>query len=839
MLQLFCEFSTHEIGLAYSLQLVDIINEVDGKISKLLAKSFSSLSKFLNNSQINCVMENIFKKKPHKSHLKVLASCLASANAISASSLDLILEKCLESIDSQFNETVYHFISSDSSKIYFLGNETNVLELINEDTLLKLAESDEKWVWEIIYFFVSRSSRHACWLIEAELPFNMNQKERLVKSCHKYFLDPNTDGHFYEKIASMCHDVSDCIKGKWYNQVFGRDEVFFIENFTCVDSISRVTGKEIFNDILNNIESNYQKACANTSTSLNAIMQLLPTMALYEERFDQVVLLTLWILRQYFICKISGNDELESVCNQIISLALSMIRNRPECLKYLGKTILKSFITAALKNRLGSKSVTELLIVLIADSLPDGFSPQQMLTMITSHSLYDTIISSSLGDVHPAKCSLLNLIYSVISKDTASCCSTTEVISQLCRNYGGTLGPHDVAFLSIMKLFEEKGGFSVVSCATSWGNDIQTFQPGEALNMIDSAIMASTIHNFPFELDIQLQNMYSPLYPPSNAIYDPGFFLPLAGCLLTDYVEHVDLHRLIESNLLGLAVMAIASTCTHTRYAGHFVLSSSYSLLTESTLKERNQILHLLDYLRNSILVTSLENIKPIPSIIASFIAQSLMILLKPESDMYPVINTFLLQRPLLDLDDIPLFYSLFYSSGTNSRSERIWILRLLKNGLNSDLDFHVIQRRHAMELLFTFFSSSLSDLQTRKLTMEIILKASMIPSAISELVTKLGLLNFFKSVLFSPKMVFSANEISNLKLLIKKCLEGFEKTPVEWDGPIDRGDWIQQFKLLSSAENGFFENNVPNKTNGMNKRNAEFDQNNSKKKTRKDGVFV
>jgi hypothetical protein len=252
--------------------------------------------------------------------------------------------------------------------------------------------------------------------------------------------------------------------------------------------------------------------------------------------------------------------------------------------------------------------------------------------------------------------------------------------------------------------------------------------------------MAFTIHWFPYDRDIQqLDAIESTKYAYStrmNPTYDPAFFLPLAACLLKDHAENLDIHRFIESNLLGLAVMSLASNHICTRQAGHFILSTAYSLIDGSTLKGRNQIMLLLSYLRNSIPVEDKNEIKALPSLITSFVAQSLMILLKSESDMYPVINTFILQRPLLDLEDIPLFYSLFYSNSQDSKNERIWMLRLLKNGLNNVMDFQIFQRRHVCEILLTFYSSGFSDHQTRKLILEILFKASTIPSVISSMVT-------------------------------------------------------------------------------------------------------
>lgn len=88
--------------------------------------------------------------------------------------------------------------------------------------------------------------------------------------------------------------------------------------------------------------------------------------------------------------------------------------------------------------------------------------------------------------------------------------------------------------------------------------------------------------------------------------------------------------------------------------------------------------------MKNSITNRDNDDIQRIPTIITIFIAHSLYIFMNPGHFMYPLINRFLLQRPFLDLKDIPMFYSLFQSSTNNYQKEKVWILRLLSAGLKT-----------------------------------------------------------------------------------------------------------------------------------------------------------
>jgi len=59
--------------------------------------------------------------------------------------------------------------------------------------------------------------------------------------------------------------------------------------------------------------------------------------------------------------------------------------------------------------------------------------------------------------------------------------------------------------------------------------------------------------------------------------------------------------------------------------------------------------------------------------------AQAAEVLLKPEHRLYKPLNRFLLQRPALDMKDVPMFYELFNSGAPhNFKQDRAWVLRML-----------------------------------------------------------------------------------------------------------------------------------------------------------------
>jgi hypothetical protein len=59
--------------------------------------------------------------------------------------------------------------------------------------------------------------------------------------------------------------------------------------------------------------------------------------------------------------------------------------------------------------------------------------------------------------------------------------------------------------------------------------------------------------------------------------------------------------------------------------------------------------------------------------------------MMDPKHILYEKVNTFFLQRPSLDFDDVPMFYSLS-NSGEHFEQEVNWLLNFMMAGLDDPL---------------------------------------------------------------------------------------------------------------------------------------------------------
>ncbi|XP_028086892.1 uncharacterized protein LOC114287659 isoform X2 [Camellia sinensis] len=104
----------------------------------------------------------------------------------------------------------------------------------------------------------------------------------------------------------------------------------------------------------------------------------------------------------------------------------------------------------------------------------------------------------------------------------------------------------------------------------------------------------------------------------------------------------------------------------------------------------------LLTYLQNGIE----DPWQEIPSIIAMFVAEASFILLDSSHDHYLTISNFLLRYLRVNVKCIPLFETFFLSSTVKFKTLRLWILRLLYAGLNSDDDAQIYIRNKYISAL-------------------------------------------------------------------------------------------------------------------------------------------
>lgn len=138
-------------------------------------------------------------------------------------------------------------------------------------------------------------------------------------------------------------------------------------------------------------------------------------------------------------------------------------------------------------------------------------------------------------------------------------------------------------------------------------------------------------------------------------------------------------------------------------------------------MQEKPHVLYLLDLLKDTSSGKLVEGHSPrLPAYIALHLAHALRGVFYPSNFTYPLTARFLLQRPQLDVDDMPLLYSMLYSGSDQWRKERAWIVRFMSDGMVGRQEWKILRRRHTWDLLASMFQSESTDLILRRSILEV-----------------------------------------------------------------------------------------------------------------------
>lgn len=123
------------------------------------------------------------------------------------------------------------------------------------------------------------------------------------------------------------------------------------------------------------------------------------------------------------------------------------------------------------------------------------------------------------------------------------------------------------------------------------------------------------------------------------------------------------------------------------------------------TFRERDEVILVISHAKNCVYSQQGE---AIPAIIALFLSHCIYMISTPESSMYPAFSKFLLQRPLLDQRDVPMFYLLFFTTSDEPQEDHKWLLKFLSEGL--------VRSQVSLLSSFTLSSWTLADDSPRRI---------------------------------------------------------------------------------------------------------------------------
>ncbi|PBK72194.1 hypothetical protein ARMSODRAFT_932579 [Armillaria solidipes] len=425
-------------------------------------------------------------------------------------------------------------------------------------------------------------------------------------------------------------------------------------------------------------------------------------------------------------------DDISSRCVKYLTGIVNMVSLKPH--------IAEPLLTAVTQLQLWNTAALELLAAVL-NHVP--FKPlvvNRVLQNVVQHHRFAKICSVTGASSSPLRDATIGLLHVLFHLHPSNTCQITHVVP-LMAVYHGTASISDRKLLSIFRLFEAQRKTSIGILFNQWNASHETTSNGalEAIQSLDPTVLLQTCLYYPNWrcVDDQVDQDKHP-----GPTYDPLFVILLFAHTLAEDPPQGTFPwiEFFRTNVVGLIIRSLSAKDGHLRELAIYCISALWKQLETVEMQEKTSVLYILGLLRDAIPQPSAgESPKRLPTYSTLVLLHALRGIFYPSHFTYPLTARFLLQRPELDISDVPMLFGLLYSSSDNWKQERAWMIRLLSDGLVSTDDWKVFKRRHTWDLLASVFQAS-DDSALRKGILEVLANLTCIPQATTSLVLKSGL---------------------------------------------------------------------------------------------------
>ncbi|XP_049273077.1 nucleolar pre-ribosomal-associated protein 1 [Rhipicephalus sanguineus] len=373
--------------------------------------------------------------------------------------------------------------------------------------------------------------------------------------------------------------------------------------------------------------------------------------------------------------------------------------------------------------------------------------------MMFGHSRFLPLMLDTEPAVQERKDKMLELMAVLVQCDPTLC--NVEHIPIFLSAYGASLSIVDQRILYLMFLYEKNGVDVCNFKPFLWGPSAVSFyslhkkasvsllkQPKseEVLNLINEDKMAATVLRFPLHLQLDVVPLES---IANRSLYDPRFLLPLLFTLLTPE-SLVNCRQIVETRCLALILMSLSSEVFEVRCLGCNLVMMLHHHLQGSRFTMSALWLSVLETLRNAATVTCPH----VPCLVSGYLVSAIDVISNPGHFMFNAVADFLLAKPVLDIENMPDFYKMFYNYRLEHYMKRNWHLEVMVDYMRCGLDFHISKKRYIFNILLTFFMSPLCPKNTKELILKLLIAAAKIPKAARILCREQGLMMWLPAAL-------------------------------------------------------------------------------------------
>ncbi|KAI0337320.1 hypothetical protein BDW22DRAFT_1383778 [Trametopsis cervina] len=400
---------------------------------------------------------------------------------------------------------------------------------------------------------------------------------------------------------------------------------------------------------------------------------------------------------------------------------------------------------AAVQHRLQDSGALSLAYEALKGSELKPVTVNRILQTILQHQRFLSIgrtIDTAHNSARDRLVAVLDLLFRLHPANT---CQTSHV-DALLPLYGGTMSGADCKLLGIFKLFEAIKKLPVSSLLSQWSSTPETasFTALESVQSLDSTRMLRTCLQFPQRASLGQSDGQI----DGENIYDPVFVVLLFSRMLDEGTPETASAwvQMLRTNIVSVLIRALSARNDDLREIAMVQLAGLYRALQAADLQEKPHVLYVLDLLKDIYARNSTEEHPPrLAVFITLHLAHALRGVFYPSNFIYPLTARFLLQRPELDTNDMPLLYSMLYSVSDQWRKERAWIVRFMSDGMVGRQEWRILKKRHTWDLLSSMFHNEESDSHLRRSIMELLANLTCERHAVTSLVLGSALLSWIE----------------------------------------------------------------------------------------------
>ncbi|KAG6853529.1 hypothetical protein C0991_003449 [Blastosporella zonata] len=451
------------------------------------------------------------------------------------------------------------------------------------------------------------------------------------------------------------------------------------------------------------------------------------------------------------------DSDFDTVIDDLTLLARSASEVKPH--------LVETALGVVIQNRFGHLSSINLITILLSRVHLKPVVINRHLQSILQHASFFKYAGNMSTDASSTREVIVQLLHTLFNLHPSNTCQASHV-EPLVRIYRGTLSKADGLILSIFRLFEVERKMSIASLLCKWSAtpNMLSSTSLEAIHSLDAILLLRTCLSFPTWRNLEVLSTEK-ASSHEVQLYDPIFLILLFAQMLAENPPESAFAwvEVFRTNIASLLIKALSSKNRAMRDIALCQLAGLWQYLENADVQERPHVLHILTLLKDVLPPPGDEPPRRLPSYTTLLLLHALRGIFYPSNFSYPITARFLLQRPELDTNDVPMLYNMLYSSSDDWKKERGWMIRFLSDGMMSSADWRVLKGRHTWDLLASLFQSSEDDRALRVGILEVLANLTCNAQATMSLVLKSGLLSWIEIQLRTYK---DTNTVEWIKIL-------------------------------------------------------------------------